>query len=36
MDNWLLIIVAVIFVICIIVGYVKGFLKLVSRFCPQY
>ena len=28
MDNWLLIIVAVIFVICIIVGYVKGFLKL--------
>lgn len=27
MDNWLLIVVAVIFVVCIIVGYVKGFLK---------
>ena len=28
MDNWLLIIVAVIFIICIVVGYVRGFLKL--------
>lgn len=28
MDNWLLIIVAVVFIICIIVGYVKGFLRL--------
>lgn len=28
MDNWLLIVVAVIFVICIVVGYVRGFLKL--------
>ena len=27
MDNWLLIIVAVIFVVCIVVGYVRGFLK---------
>lgn len=27
MDNWLLIIVAVIFIICIVVGYVRGFLK---------
>ena len=28
MDNWLLIIVATIFIICIVVGYVRGFLKL--------
>lgn len=28
MDNWLLIIVAVIFIVCVVVGYVKGFLKL--------
>ena len=28
MDNWLLISVAVIFIVCIVVGYVKGFLKL--------
>lgn len=28
MDNWLLIIVAAIFIICIVVGYVRGFLKL--------
>lgn len=27
MDNWLLIIVAVIFVVCIVAGYVRGFLK---------
>ena len=28
MDNWLLIIVAVIFIVCVVVGYVRGFLKL--------
>ena len=28
MSNWLLIIVATIFIICIVVGYVRGFLKL--------
>lgn len=28
MDNWLLIIVATIFIVCIVVGYVRGFLKL--------
>lgn len=28
MDNWLLIVIAVIFIICIVVGYVRGFLKL--------
>lgn len=28
MDNWLLIIVATIFIICIVVGYIRGFLKL--------
>ena len=28
MNNWLLIIVATIFLVCIVVGYVKGFLKL--------
>ncbi|HJA07541.1 MAG TPA: CvpA family protein [Candidatus Mediterraneibacter pullicola] len=28
MNNWLLIIVATIFIICIVVGYIKGFLKL--------
>ncbi|MCC2255569.1 CvpA family protein [Ruminococcus sp. CLA-AA-H200] len=28
MDNWLLIIVAAIFIVCIVVGYVRGFLKL--------
>ena len=28
MNNWLLIIVATIFVVCIVVGYVRGFLKL--------
>lgn len=28
MDNWLLIIVATIFLVCIAVGYVRGFLKL--------
>lgn len=28
MNNWLLIIVATIFIICIVVGYVRGFLKL--------
>lgn len=28
MDNWLLIIVGVIFFICIVAGYVRGFLKL--------
>lgn len=28
MDNWLLIIVATIFLVCIVVGYVKGFLKI--------
>lgn len=28
MDNWLLIVVATIFIICIVVGYVRGFLKL--------
>ena len=28
MDNWLLICVAVIFIICIVVGYVRGFLRL--------
>lgn len=28
MDNWLLIIVAVIFIVCIITGFVSGFLKL--------
>ena len=28
MDNWLLSIVATIFIICIVVGYVRGFLKL--------
>lgn len=27
MDNWLLIIVATIFLVCIVVGYVRGFLK---------
>ena len=27
MGNWLLIIVAVIFIICIIIGYIQGFLK---------
>ena len=27
MDNWLLIIVATIFIICIVVGYIRGFLK---------
>ena len=27
MDNWLLIVVAGIFLICIAVGYVRGFLK---------
>lgn len=28
MDNWLLIIVAAIFIICIAVGYIRGFLKI--------
>ncbi|HJA12828.1 MAG TPA: CvpA family protein [Candidatus Mediterraneibacter merdipullorum] len=28
MDNWLLIIVATIFLVCVAVGYVRGFLKL--------
>ena len=28
MNNWLLIIVATIFIVCIVVGYVRGFLKL--------
>ena len=28
MDNWLLIIVATIFIVCIAVGYIRGFLKL--------
>lgn len=28
MDNWLLIIVAAIFIVCIVAGYVRGFLKL--------
>ena len=28
MDNWLLIIVGTIFLICIAFGYVRGFLKL--------
>ena len=28
MNNWLLIIVAAIFIVCIVVGYVRGFLKL--------
>lgn len=28
MNNWLLIIVATIFIICIVVGYIRGFLKL--------
>lgn len=28
MNNWLLIIVATIFIICIITGYIRGFLKL--------
>ena len=28
MNNWLLIIVATVFVICIVIGYVRGFLKL--------
>ena len=28
MDNWLLIIVATIFIVCIVVGYIRGFLKL--------
>ena len=27
MDNWLLIVVAGIFLICIAVGYIRGFLK---------
>ena len=27
MDNWLLIIVATIFIVCIVVGYIRGFLK---------
>lgn len=27
MDNWLLIVVAIIFVLCIVAGYVRGFLK---------
>ena len=27
MGNWLLIIVATIFIVCIIVGYIQGFLK---------
>ena len=27
MDNWLLIIVATVFLICIAVGYIRGFLK---------
>ena len=28
MNNWLLIIVATVFLICIAVGYIRGFLKL--------
>ena len=28
MNNWLLIIIATIFIVCIVVGYVRGFLKL--------
>lgn len=28
MDNWLLIIVATVFLVCIVVGYIRGFLKL--------
>ena len=28
MNNWLLIIVATVFIVCIVVGYVRGFLKL--------
>ena len=28
MDNWLLIIVATIFIVCIAAGYIRGFLKL--------
>lgn len=28
MNNWLLVIVATIFIVCIVVGYVRGFLKL--------
>lgn len=28
MNNWLLIIVATIFIVCIVVGYIRGFLKL--------
>lgn len=28
MDNWLLIIVAVIFLICIVVGAVRGFFRI--------
>ena len=27
MDNWLLIIVAIVFIVCVVVGYARGFLK---------
>ena len=28
MDNWLLIIVATLFIVCVVAGYIRGFLKL--------
>ena len=35
MNNWLLIIVATIFLVCIAVGYMRGFLKLgISLLSP--
>ena len=36
MDNWLLIIVGTIFLICIAFGYVRGFLNSDFPFCQQY